>query len=352
MAEDTQSTGGSPPPQPSASKLKSPPEQMKQFSLPTASQPRPRHQDKGLFIPRSRANVKNCNDMTDDDRKYTERFIENFEKKDAIIKQSLLRVSKPKFTTTADIECYIKSFQYTFFAKRKFKSNTIVVDSFSFHSESDDIQKYWKDSKMKCCHILVIVGKKKITHLFGISINKNTKKIHVYDSKFRKTRKANVTNHEIKLCDKDWKEQILQLKNVNSLEVIKNVCEEVLHIEQQSNTQWANGKEYTIAKKKKDGEEENIHFKLPYEWKVVFINNFLQQQNNVDCGIFVCYFFECLSRDINLVGKYKGEDNSYNISMDLAKYRDWVAYSILLWHQNRPTHKRKLETEAISLIDE
>ena len=51
------------------------------------------------------------------------------------------------------------------------------------------------------------------------------------------------------------------------------------------------------------------------------VNNFVYQENAHDCGVFVCYFFECLSSGVGL--GTGGSDRGINIS----DYRNWIVFS-------------------------
>ena len=296
-----------------------------QFAYPTAKQPRPR-QDKGALIPRARGNIQSSNGITETEREFVRQYLNNLDKKKQLsLHQVLNRVLGKKGIDTAEISMYVKSFQYTFLAERKYKSNCITIhsstaDSTPFSKHNDTVQTFWKNNKKSHCHIPVLVGKTKTSHLFGISVDKNKKKIFVYDSKSRKTRKAtDEPNIVIQLSDNDYKQKI-SLNNVSGPEVIKMICEEVLSIEldKYAELKWNQSK-------------------VKEMWKLHIINDFFQQQNHIDCGIFVCYFFECISRGINLVVKRKGEDN---ISMDLKQYREWVAYSLVILDMYQKNEKK------------
>mmetsp|Transcript_9185 Transcript_9185/g.20750 ORF Transcript_9185/g.20750 Transcript_9185/m.20750 type:complete len:115 (+) Transcript_9185:3-347(+) len=79
---------------------------------------------------------------------------------------------------------------------------------------------------------------------------------------------------------------------------IRKICDEVLKMESSCGTNPFN-----------------------FPWKIRIVNSFFFQQNNVDGGIFACYYFDCLSRGIKLnVGHNDG-------SMEIDNYRKWVAFS-------------------------
>ena len=54
------------------------------------------------------------------------------------------------------------------------------------------------------------------------------------------------------------------------------------------------------------------------------VKSFMCQENDVDCGAFVCFFFDCLSRDVKLNA---GRNQDRGVKMDMN--REWIKLSCL-----------------------
>ena len=65
------------------------------------------------------------------------------------------------------------------------------------------------------------------------------------------------------------------------------------------------------------------------------VKSFLCQVNDVDCGAFVCFFFDCLSRDVKLNA---GQNQDRGEKMDM--YQECIALSCCVNRMNSSIKKK------------
>ena len=63
----------------------------------------------------------------------------------------------------------------------------------------------------------------------------------------------------------------------------------------------------------------------PITWRVHVVRNFIQQQNDKDCGVFVMFLFQTLALGNSVILPYKGLCKN-----ELDNFREWVAFLLFI----------------------
>jgi len=175
---------------------------------------------------------------------------------------------------------------------RKYKC--LGVERGQFNAEIDTLLKKWETHKI---HIPIHIGKK---HWFGVSVLPDSRTIRVYDSctKYAGKNRNNISGPCDKLTKKGMKELGIKERIGDILSDIHTKCCEL---------------------------DEAKEGRMKFGWKFEVVNDFIYQQNAVDCGVFVCLFFDLVTKNVTLVPPRKELECKY----DIKQMRRWVAYSVL-----------------------
>ena len=249
----------------------------------------------GKRMARSRANVDNANFMSAALR----RLFSDFKSTDeANIMDTAHCLS------TADIISYVQSFEHLLLRKRKGGSNSMSVSTECFTSMQPEVIKFWNLWGEKFIHLPVIVGRGRTSHLMSVSVASKQRRIFVYDPRMRYGSKA------MEMID-----TIEQLDN-NSFR------NEEYHFR---NYERSFGKINTTYFNEASKLESNYNpTSYGIVWRIHIVKSFMCQENDVDCGAFVCFFFDCLSRDVKLNA---GRNQDRGVKMDMN--REWIEFSCL-----------------------
>lgn len=215
---------------------------------------------------------------------------------------------------TSVITQYVQSFDDTFFSVKGAKScDSMSCGLMDFHVSNESLVKFWKKSyssrRKSFCHVPVRTGQGKGKHLVGVTIDIPKRKLCVYNPNRRYTRKSDVDDQEIAMVEfirRNNSQQEMgdgfRFNNVATPQAIIKLYKAIIEIQRGLNR-----------------EQHNVGQK----WRLEIINSFIQQDNAIECGIFVCFFFECISRGVNVnLGKRNARQ------MQLGHRRQWIAFSL------------------------
>ena len=262
---------------------------------PASAELQPRSSN-GKRMARSKANVDNANFMSAAHR----RLFSDFKSTDeANIMDTAHRLS------TVDIISYVQSFEYLLLRERQGRSNSMSVSTECFTSMQPEIIKFWNLRGGKFIHLPVIVGRGRTSHLVGVSVAPKQRRIFVYDPRKLYGSKAMKMEDTIEsLNNNSFRNEELHFSNG---EVLRGaVAKAIQHI-------------FNEASKLDSNCNPNSYGIV---WRIHMVNSFMYQENDVDCGAFVCFFFDCLSRDVKLNA---GRNQDRGVKMDI--YREWIAFS-------------------------
>lgn len=198
---------------------------------------------------------------------------------------------------------YVQSFRETFFSTAKNKCNSIscsIIDFCNMNNTTIDSFLAGSNQKIAYCHIPIQIGKRMGRHIIGVTVALIKKKIIIFDPKTRYSRSSSNEKNQIT--------SIEQYLNSNN----KSNCE--IHI--------AVGKIQDSIQKRM----EKLKLRLMNCWRVETINEWLQQSNATDCGVFVSFFFQCIARKMKL----KLGANKKDPREDLSRHREWIAFSLVV----------------------
>jgi hypothetical protein len=319
----------------------------------------------GQFINKCKLCIMSCNGITDSHMRWLDRFG---------VPTELSVIRKKYKLDILDIIAYVKSFQYTFFPCKKRKSNrnnstTMLLSSFASNccgkaiqsvmrerampnksggqdqnqsidkprestepsgrqrkdlcpwtSERhrcpvvDCLRRFWLDKFGQYIFIPLLVGR----HFVAAAVAIKQRKIYFYDpGKDYGLRSATLMEKDILAplqeltfdTTDENNPKIFHRGNVvcqsDVVPDLKIICEQALAIDNHCNP------------RPNPGEPDK-------RWRFQFVNEFLYQENDVDCGLFVCFFFECVARRIKLTVR---KNTHLSRGTQLEEYRKWVAFS-------------------------
>lgn len=199
---------------------------------------------------------------------------------------------------------YVQSFRETLFSTAKNKCNSISCNILDFcNANNTTVDKFIAGSNQKIayCHIPVQIGRGPGRHIIAVTVALMKKKIIIYDPKTRHTRSSSNEKNNITNFD--------QYPNSNN----KTNCE----------IRVAVGKIQESIQKRM----EKLKLGLASFWRVETINEWLQQSNATDCGVFVSFFFKCVTGGMKLK---LGANKKENPKEDLSRHREWIAFSLVV----------------------
>lgn len=206
-----------------------------------------------------------------------------------------LELLEGKKMSVDHIISYVNSFKETFFHASKQKCNSISCNIDGFCDTMNNILT-GSNQKITYCHIPIQIGKGRGRHIVGVTVALLKKKVIIYDPKKRYSRSSST--------DKD------QITSVgNYLNDKKTNCEI-----------WSAVDKIQKAIKERMGKLQ-LGMRM---WRVETINEWLQQCNATDCGVFVSFFFECIASGTKLKLSAKKVDPTE----DLSHRREWIAFSL------------------------
>ena len=270
-------------------------EQLPPLPYPTSTDARPR--SSGTFITRAKDNVENCNYLTQMHRSFLLKYMTSSEES----------IMNEKYRLAgADVERFVSSFIHTLLSRRKGGINCFCVLQIGFIPTNLELIQFWTLQSSKFCHIPVRIGKGRGSHLIGVSMAMKQRKIYVYDShKLYGKSKVTCPNIIIEVDSDTFHGTDASLFGHGS----NTTKGEKFHVLEQL---------YDTLLEVEEACDSNPH---NLSWRICLVNSFMYQENEVDCGAFVCFFFECLSRKINLnVG-------TGDRGFILNDYREFIAYS-------------------------
>jgi hypothetical protein len=299
--------------------------------LPPLSNPssQPRAQKgKGRFINRCTFCITSCNGVTDSHMRWLNRH--------GIATE--LNVTRGQKLDILDIVAYGNSFGYAFFPCKKRKRNrsnsvTMLVSGFASSCCVEAIQRkqtgesppeghccqvvnrlirLWLDKFSQYIFIPLLVGKvKRSRHFVAAAVAIKQRKIYFYDSaKVYGLRSATTVEKDILVPLRELtfaKGTIYHQGKVivrsDAVPDLKIISEQALAIDDHCNP-------------RPNPDEPDKR------WRFQFVNEFVYQENDVECGLFVCFFFECVARRIKLTVR-----KNIDRGAKLDDYRKWVAFS-------------------------
>lgn len=234
---------------------------------------------------------------------------------------------------------------------------SMAVELSDFNAKNECVVKFFSKSINTHCHIPVCLGNRK--HLVAVSVAVNQRVIHVYDSRGLTTRQSaklrsltTVMEAHEKRCDdiifcfdkltfdlpKKPKKGIATLRDGEGHIILEGEIVEKLscvHIAVQSIQAVVHG----------EGKGEGV---LERKWRLRVVSSFLQQQNDTDCGVFDCLFFECLSRRLST--NVSAREWGQFIKTELGVYRQWLALSVCIGRILGCEHDAKtIECESVDI---
>ena len=229
----------------------------------------------------------------------------------------ILRDKNTKFDSNHIID-FVNSFEFSFANKGSF----IGVEKGAFFVKRAGarakIIEFWKSTKSKYCFVPLQYGTRRLSHFIGMAIDIKKRQIIIYNPSVKLPGRKTKETKEIEFdgfVDIDpvnieegttIKEDELVDKQSNILlygsmvPMVKGIYKEILEIE------------------KKCGLP-------PVTWRVHVVRNFIQQQNDKDCGVFVMFLFQTLALGNSVILPHK--DLCKN---ELDNFREWVAFLIFI----------------------
>ena len=217
--------------------------------------------------------------------------------------KGLQHIVNGKWLHLNDILWYVESFPFTYFSVDKKKSNSIVIPEDIFLSTSKFLKSVWETGKYGYCHVPI----HDVRHFDGITVEIGKRNILFYDPKKRygKAGKNIEGTIDVLQSESKWESLLSKLNGKNKWSTAQN---KILKI-------------YNVI----EIIEQELHRAQHRKWTFRIVNEFLYQENDIDCGVFVCFFFACVSRKI----KTKVE-NGCVCGYNLFDLRPWIAYSVLI----------------------
>ena len=294
--------------------------------LPPLSNPssQPRAQKgKGIFINKCTFCITSCNGLTDSHMRWLNRHGLATE----------LNVIRGQKLDILDIVAYGNSFGYAFFPSKKGKRNrsnsvTMLVSGFASSCCVEAIQRkqtggslpeghrcrvinhlnqLWLDKFKQFIFIPLLVGR----HFVAAAVAIKQRKIYLFNSaKDYRLRSATTAEKDVLFPLQGLifaNQQIFHQGKVilqsDAVPFLKIISEQSVAIDNHCN-----------PRPNPDEPDER--------WRFQFVNEFVYQENDVECGLFVCFFFECVARRIKLTIR-----KNIHRGVKLNDYRKWVAFS-------------------------
>lgn len=241
--------------------------------------------------------------------------------------------------SVSDIVWYVLSFLYTHCDGYPNKSKTIVMDerTIELSSSKDKYLQYllkaWKNEKTAFLHVPVLMGKN--VHLAGLTVEIQKRRIIFYDSK-KMYGGGQLTNIEglmgqmkMTYCKSNDKWDDLLASDVEALgDKLKGWESLFANGREQQKYDLTRDKILFVYKKCLQLDKESGRLTCP--WSFTIVNDFIKQENDVDCGVFVCYFFHCKSMRVDTKMEKYCRDHGFK----LGQLRQWIAFSILVAYEN------------------
>jgi len=205
--------------------------------------------------------------------------------------------SETKNYSVNDAVQYVRSFEHTFLcnSRQKRQSISFTFDDF-LKPENEDVSSFltsYNSTKTYYCHIPIErrIGNEQTTHMIGVTVAVMRYEIIVYDPKWA----SNSCHGSSEKNRTDYVEDYMEDDSIaeDIRKVVKTIYEKV---------------------------KEHIHL---FRWKVVTITEWLQKDINVDFGLYVLFFFECIARKAALtLGAHDDKSGEY-----LVYRKRWIAFS-------------------------
>ena len=175
------------------------------------------------------------------------------------------------------------------------KDKCLGVRKECFHAKTAAIVKVWETYKY--IHIPVNIRN---THWIGVTVLPLRQKIKMYDSSTRYggRNRVNISGPCNSLLNEAG------VKELGIKEFMGTILADI---------------------NKRCMEIDEATGKLKLAWNFEVVNDFIYQQNSVDCGVFVCLFFDLVTKNVKMLPPQKETNCKY----DIQAMRKWVAFSIL-----------------------
>lgn len=182
---------------------------------------------------------------------------------------------------------------------------------------------FWGATKSKYIFIPILYGLKGQSHFAAVALSLKKRIIQIYNSKKiyggRRKRAGDDIDGLIemdalvfknqKVVDKEGKE----ILNGPETNFVHTIYKKILLLEEQTKA-------------------------VPIKWRLQVVNKFISQQNNLDCGVFGCFFFQTVALgnpvilNLNLKNNQHVQDakHTYLSEPNLDNFREWVAYSMFI----------------------
>ena len=225
-------------------------------------------------------------------------------------KSKLVLNSKEQRLSDVDIVDSVNSFKFTHnHGEEEVMGRT--VDEFC--SSSKALKKFWGSTSSRFCFIPVCFGRGFGAHFVGVAIHITQRKIYVYNSRRVWGRRSTtdepvedfVNFDDVFLNTRQGKVETQDGKEVLSgafVSVLKNLFDTAVQLDEECN-------------------------KVKIKWRMKTINFFFRQQNDRDCGAFVCFFFHAMTLGLP-VETMKLPPQSKVVHCELNPFREWIAFSM------------------------
>ena len=229
----------------------------------------------------------------------------------------------------------------------------MAVELSDFNAKNECVVKFFSKSNNTHCHIPVCLGGRK--HLVAVSVAVNQRVIHVYDSRGLTTRRsaklkspttvmdAHRKRRDILFCFDNLSFVLPKKGNATLSDGEGHIILEGEIVEKLSCVH--NAVKSIQAVVHGEGTGEGV---LERKWRLRVVSSFLQQQNDTDCGVFDCLFFECLSRRLST--NVSAREWGQFIKTELGVYRQWLALSVCIGRILGCEHDAKaIECESVDI---
>jgi len=198
---------------------------------------------------------------------------------------------------------------------------SMAVELCDFNAENMSVVEFFRNSNNTYCHLPALLGKK---HLVAMSVAVNQRKILVCDSRGLITRACQRGNGDARFCFDELtfnlpKDGLATLMDGKEQLILDGEFVEKLHHVHDA------VKSIEAAVHRKGMGEGGVERKR-LKWSLQVVSSFHVQQNDTDCGVFDCLFFECLSRRLST--NVSSTQSAKFVKTGLGVYRQWLALSV------------------------
>lgn len=198
---------------------------------------------------------------------------------------------------------------------------SMAVELCDFNAENMSVVEFFRNSNNTYCHLPALLGKK---HLVAMSVAVNQRKMLVCDSRGLITRACQRGNGDARFCFDELtfnlpKDGLATLMDGKEHLILDGEIVEKLHHAHEA------VKSIEAAVHRKGMGEGGLE-RMRLKWSLQVVSSFHVQQNDTDCGVFDCLFFECLSRRLST--NVSSTQSAKFVKTGLGVYRQWLALSV------------------------